>query len=135
MKSTLISLQALLCEPIPDDPQDAEVATHWSKKILIHSIELLSYGLKSMQILIIYKNGDLIDGGESSEEESYENDESSDEITKKSKQQAMAHLSNKFRNRSKQKSKPKFRTLKDVSDAELYGISEEVMNVFLLLKI
>ncbi|CAD6578297.1 MAG: hypothetical protein TREMPRED_002146 [Tremellales sp. Tagirdzhanova-0007] len=29
LKSTLISLQSLLCEPVPDDPQDAEVAKHY----------------------------------------------------------------------------------------------------------
>ncbi|CAE6458737.1 unnamed protein product [Rhizoctonia solani] len=29
LKSTLISLQSLLCSPEPDDPQDAEVAKHY----------------------------------------------------------------------------------------------------------
>jgi len=29
LKSTLISLQSLLCEPVPNDPQDAEVAKHY----------------------------------------------------------------------------------------------------------
>ncbi|TYJ55915.1 hypothetical protein B9479_003438 [Cryptococcus floricola] len=29
LKSTLISLQSLLCEPIPNDPQDAQVAKHY----------------------------------------------------------------------------------------------------------
>ncbi|WVQ85488.1 hypothetical protein IAT38_007653 [Cryptococcus sp. DSM 104549] len=29
LKSTLISLQSLLCEPIPTDPQDAQVAKHY----------------------------------------------------------------------------------------------------------
>ncbi|AFR93785.1 ubiquitin-conjugating enzyme (huntingtin interacting protein 2) [Cryptococcus neoformans] len=29
LKSTLISLQSLLCEPIPSDPQDAQVAKHY----------------------------------------------------------------------------------------------------------
>ncbi|GHJ85988.1 hypothetical protein NliqN6_2390 [Naganishia liquefaciens] len=29
LKSTLISLQSLLCDPQPDDPQDAEVAKHY----------------------------------------------------------------------------------------------------------
>ncbi|OBA27441.1 hypothetical protein HANVADRAFT_23262 [Hanseniaspora valbyensis NRRL Y-1626] len=31
LKSTLISLQALLCDPAADDPQDAEVAKHYIK--------------------------------------------------------------------------------------------------------
>lgn len=30
LKSTLISLQSLLCSPEPNDPQDAEVAKHYS---------------------------------------------------------------------------------------------------------
>jgi ubiquitin-conjugating enzyme (huntingtin interacting protein 2) len=30
LKSTLISLQSLLCSPEPDDPQDAEVAKHYT---------------------------------------------------------------------------------------------------------
>src|SRR5882762_6488219 len=29
LKSTLISLQSLLCSPEPNDPQDAEVAKHY----------------------------------------------------------------------------------------------------------
>ncbi|EIW72887.1 ubiquitin-conjugating enzyme (huntingtin interacting protein 2) [Tremella mesenterica] len=29
LKSTLISLQSLLCDPVPNDPQDAEVAKHF----------------------------------------------------------------------------------------------------------
>ncbi|WWD18117.1 hypothetical protein CI109_102566 [Kwoniella shandongensis] len=29
LKSTLISLQSLLCDPVPNDPQDAEVAKHY----------------------------------------------------------------------------------------------------------
>src|SRR5262245_55670083 len=30
LKSTLISLQSLLCSPEPNDPQDAEVAKHYT---------------------------------------------------------------------------------------------------------
>jgi ubiquitin-conjugating enzyme (huntingtin interacting protein 2) len=31
LKTVLISLQSLLCDPVPDDPQDAQVASHYLK--------------------------------------------------------------------------------------------------------
>jgi ubiquitin-conjugating enzyme (huntingtin interacting protein 2) len=31
LKTALISLQSLLCDPVPDDPQDAQVAGHYIK--------------------------------------------------------------------------------------------------------
>ena len=134
LKSTLISLQALLCEPIPDDPQDAEVATHYLKDIdsFNRTAKLWTEIYANPENL--QKNGDLIDDGESSEEESYEHDESSDEITKKSKTASDGSSINTSKYKSKTKSKPKVKTLRDVSEAELYGISEEVMDVFIAKK-
>ena len=56
VRTALISLQALMCDPVPDDPQDAEVASMYksdyelfkktAKYIIINTF--LDYGLKTM---------------------------------------------------------------------------------------
>ena len=122
-----------MCKPIPDDPQDAEVATHYIKNIDSFNRTAKLWTEIYANPDNLQKNGDLIDDGESSEEE-YEVDESSDEITKKSKTSSDGSSVVTSKYKSKTKSKPKFRTLRDVSEAEMYGISEEVIDVFVAKK-
>jgi ubiquitin-conjugating enzyme E2 N len=31
MRTTLLSIQSLLCEPVPDDPLDTVIAEHWKR--------------------------------------------------------------------------------------------------------
>ena len=56
LKSTLISLQSLLCSPEPNDPQDAEVAKHYmtSKQSFAETARYWTH---------IYAGGPEVDGG------------------------------------------------------------------------
>jgi ubiquitin-protein ligase len=54
MKTALISLQALLCTPQPDDPQDAEVANMYLSNIEQFS-SMARLNNSSMHIVLMYR--------------------------------------------------------------------------------
>ncbi|XBW35405.1 hypothetical protein QEN19_000971 [Hanseniaspora menglaensis] len=135
LKSTLISLQALLCDPAADDPQDAEVAKHYIK-------DRDSFNKTAKLWTEIYadperlqQNGDLKedqdDEGSSSDSENSDAD-SSDEVTKKSKTSSdgSSVSTSKYNNHSINEKK-KSRKLKDVKEGDLYGIESGLIEIFL----
>ena len=145
LKSTLISLQALLCDPAADDPQDAEVAKHYIK-------DRDSFNKTAKLWTEIYadperlkQNGDLEededddDSSSSTSTSDSDNvnsdgagDDSSEEITKKSKTSSdgSSITTSKYNNHSLKQNK-KGRKLKDVKEGDLYGIESDLIDVFL----
>ncbi|KAL6925952.1 hypothetical protein ACO0SA_000561 [Hanseniaspora valbyensis] len=147
LKSTLISLQALLCDPAADDPQDAEVAKHYIK-------DRDSFNKTAKLWTEIYadperlkQNGDLEEDEEEDDDDSSSStstsdsdnvnsdgagDDSSEEITKKSKTSSdgSSITTSKYNNHSLKQNK-KGRKLKDVKEGDLYGIESDLIDVFL----
>lgn len=137
LKSTLISLQALLCDPAADDPQDAEVAKHYIK-------DRDSFNKTAKLWTEIYadperlnQNGDLKDEDDSSNDSDSADalstsSSSSDEVTKKSKTSSDgSSVSTSKYNNHALKQKTKSRKLKDVKEGDLYGIESSLIKEFL----